>query len=221
MTLRLPFDQLSPADFERLCLWLVRREGFEGVEYLGEVGSEQGRDLLARRDGRLFAFQCKRVKRFNAADARREVAKIRSLPESDQPDELIFLVTRGVRAATRKSTREAWGDAETCHFWCGAELDERVKRHPRVLAEFFHVPGGGEVEDPEVAAYRAWASTRYAGLDLIGLGAGEVKLKLEANMARFVKVIDKSSDIVKPFDRLLARKHEALHRRNRHRTRKV
>jgi hypothetical protein len=25
----LPFDELSPRDFERLCLWLVEREGFE------------------------------------------------------------------------------------------------------------------------------------------------------------------------------------------------
>ena len=25
----LPFDELAPRDFERLCLWLVEREGFE------------------------------------------------------------------------------------------------------------------------------------------------------------------------------------------------
>ena len=24
----LPFDKLSPRDFERLCLWLVKREGY-------------------------------------------------------------------------------------------------------------------------------------------------------------------------------------------------
>ncbi len=185
MNLRLPFNQLSPADFERLCLWLVRREGFRDVEYLGEAGSEQGRDLLARRGGRRFAFQCKRVQRFTAADARHEVAKIRSLPAGDQPEELIFVVTKAVRAATRTSAREAWGDAETCRFWCGAELDERVKRHPKVLAEFFNLGGsrsqGTEAgaEDPAIAAYRDWAAERHAGIDLIGLGAGEVKLRLE------------------------------------------
>ncbi len=137
MRLRLPLDQLSPADFERLCLWLVRREGFEAVEHLGEAGSEQGRDLVARRDGRRFAFQCKRVQRFAAADAKREIEKIRQLPAGEQPDELVFVVTKAVRADARKQAREAWGDDETCHFWCGSELDERVKRHPEVLAEFF------------------------------------------------------------------------------------
>ncbi len=137
MRLRLPLDLLSPADFERLCLWLVRREGFEAVEHLGEAGSEQGRDLVARRDGRRFAFQCKRVQRFAAADAKREIEKIRQLPASEQPDELVFLVTKAVRADARRHARKAWGTEETCHFWCGSELDERVKQHDAILREFF------------------------------------------------------------------------------------
>ena len=35
----LPFHQLSPRDFERLCLWLVQREGFHRAEHLGLAGS--------------------------------------------------------------------------------------------------------------------------------------------------------------------------------------
>jgi hypothetical protein len=30
----LPFDKLSPRDFERLCLWLVEREGDERAEHI-------------------------------------------------------------------------------------------------------------------------------------------------------------------------------------------
>ena len=41
-TQTLPFDKLSPRDFERLCLWLVEREGYEKAEHLGAAGSEQG-----------------------------------------------------------------------------------------------------------------------------------------------------------------------------------
>ena len=37
----LPFDKLSPRDFERLCLWLVEREGYGRAEHLGTAGSEQ------------------------------------------------------------------------------------------------------------------------------------------------------------------------------------
>ncbi len=43
---RLPFGQLDPLKFEELCLWLVRREGYEQAEHLGQSGSEQGRDIV-------------------------------------------------------------------------------------------------------------------------------------------------------------------------------
>jgi len=36
----LPFDKLSPRDFERLCLWLVEREGYERAEHLGAVAMQ-------------------------------------------------------------------------------------------------------------------------------------------------------------------------------------
>ncbi|MCP3961545.1 MAG: SUMF1/EgtB/PvdO family nonheme iron enzyme [bacterium] len=34
-------------------------------------------------------------------------------------------------------------------------------------------------EDPEIAAYRAWADSRYRRLDLIGVGGGDVRLRLD------------------------------------------
>ena len=45
----LPFNKLSPLDFERLCLWLVGREGYARAEHLRLAGSEQGRDVVAWR----------------------------------------------------------------------------------------------------------------------------------------------------------------------------
>jgi len=65
----LPFNKLSPRDFERLCLWLVEREGYKRAEHLGAAGSEQGRDIVAWREGALWAFQCKRVRSFGPKDA--------------------------------------------------------------------------------------------------------------------------------------------------------
>jgi HJR/Mrr/RecB family endonuclease len=50
-------------------LWLVEREGYQRAEHLGAAGSEQGRDIVARREGTLWAFQCKRVQRFGSKDA--------------------------------------------------------------------------------------------------------------------------------------------------------
>jgi hypothetical protein len=48
----LPFEKLAPGDFERLCLWLVEREGYSRIEHLGEAGSEGGRDVVAWKEGK-------------------------------------------------------------------------------------------------------------------------------------------------------------------------
>ena len=55
----LPFDKLSSRDFERLCLWLVEREGYERAKHLGaapglpKVGNavSLGRAQLAVKSG--------------------------------------------------------------------------------------------------------------------------------------------------------------------------
>lgn len=135
----LPFEKLSPLDFERLCLWLVRREGFDPAEHLGEAGSEGGRDVVAWKDGRRFVFQCKRVQAFTAAHAKKEIEKLRKLRADEQPQELVFVVARAVSAEARNAIRAEWGDEETCHFWAGSELDERVKRHPDLVRQFFQL----------------------------------------------------------------------------------
>ena len=133
----LPFERLSPLDFERLGLWLVRREGYEGAEHLGAAGAEQGRDIVARRDGRRVVFICKRVERLAPSGAEREIKKLQSLPAEERPDDLVFLVSASVSVTTRDRARAAWGDQGSCDFWAGVELDELVKRHADILHEFF------------------------------------------------------------------------------------
>ncbi len=139
----LPFDKLSPRDFERLCLWLVEREGYERAEHLGAAGSEQGRDIIAWRGDELWAFQCKRVRNFGPRDALAEAEKVLALPEDQRPAEYVFLVTCDVSANTRQQVRERCAGEMECHFWAGTELDERVKRHPDIVEEFFQADRGG------------------------------------------------------------------------------
>jgi len=173
----LPFGKLSPHDFERLCLWLVRREGYTQAEHLGEAGSEQGRDVLAWKDGRRVAFQCKRVKAFTAATTLAEIAKLHGLPNEEQPDELVFVVSQAVRVETRNAARKAWGDEATCHFWAGNELDEKVKRHPDLLREFFQLP-----PDKTQAAFRH--NLPYASLNTLFQGREEILTRLRETLER-------------------------------------
>ena len=133
----LPFDKLSPADFERLCLRLVEREGYERMEHLGAAGSEQGRDLVAWREGKLWAFQCKRVQHFGPADAEGEVDKVLGLSEDERPAALVFLVACDVSDETRGRARARCAGEMDCDFWALTELDDRVKRHSDIVQEFF------------------------------------------------------------------------------------
>ena len=134
----LPFEKLSPDSFERLCLWLLRREGFGDVEHLGAAGSDQGRDIVATASGRRWAFQCKRVSRFGPSDAIGVIDRILSLPSSEHPDRLVFLATCDISSETRRRCREHYAGFEY-EFWSRTELDERLKRHPDLLDEFFQL----------------------------------------------------------------------------------
>ena len=145
----LPFDKLSARDFERLCLWLVKSEGYERAEHLGAAGREQGRDIIAWREGRLWAFQCKRVQHFGPTDAEAEVDKVLDLPEDLRPVALAFLVVCDVSDETRRRARARAGKME-CHFWAGTELDALVKRYPEIVEEFFQAGYGGAT-GPQVA----------------------------------------------------------------------
>jgi hypothetical protein len=140
----LPFDRLSPRDFERLCLWLVEREGYERAEHLGAAGSEQGRDVIAWDGDKLWAFQCKRVQTFPPKSALAEVDKILALPEDQRPVGLVFIVTCDVSANTRQQARDRCADQIECHFWASTELDQKVKRRPDIVKEFFQVAGSGK-----------------------------------------------------------------------------
>lgn len=141
----LPFDKLSAEDFERLCLWLARREGYEDAEHLGAAGQEGGRDVVARRGDRRVVFQCKRYRSFGPGEAVAVVEKILALPAEERPDELIFVIASNVSAETRKRARQH-AQPMACGFWAGTELDERVKRHGDLLREFFHLdrPAGDD-----------------------------------------------------------------------------
>ncbi len=133
----LPFERLSAGDFERLCLWLVEREGYEGATYIGARGQDGGRDVEAWKNGKRIHFQCKRVQDFQPAQAKTEIDKLRKLPAQHQPDIVHFLLTCNPKASTIDKAREAWGDAATCLFWGRDHLDERVRRHPEVAGNFF------------------------------------------------------------------------------------
>ena len=143
----LPYGELSPVDFERLCLWLVERKGYLRPEHLGAAGSEQGRDVIAYRatdsGEQLWYFQCKRYQSISAAPLIKEVEKYNKLVKGDptkKPFGIVFVTNAVLSADAREKAREfCRKHGYDCEFWARTELDLYVKKHPDIVAEFFDV----------------------------------------------------------------------------------
>jgi tetratricopeptide (TPR) repeat protein len=143
----LPFGQLSPAQFERLCLWLVEREGYLRPEHLGEAGSDKGRDVIAYRVSgsgeQLWYFQCKRYQTISAAKLIEEVEKYNELVKADpteKPFGVVFVTNATLSADARQEVSEFCGKhGYECEFWARTELDMLVKKHTDIVAEFFNL----------------------------------------------------------------------------------
>jgi hypothetical protein len=205
----LPFDALDPSEFERLCLWLVEREGFSRPQHLGDAGGEQGRDLIAYRPAasgeELWYFQCKRRKRVTAPALKAEVDKYGRLAASDpskRPSGVVFVISAVVSSRVRDEVSAYCAShGYSCDFWARTELDMLVKRHPDVVAEFFQAaaapqppavrqlptpPGDFAGRSPELEELDA-AVRGGAGILLLcgmgGVGKTTLALKLAERLA--------------------------------------
>jgi tetratricopeptide (TPR) repeat protein len=200
----LPFSDLSPSDFERMCLWLVEGEGFLRAEQLGEAGTDQGRDIVAFKPSgggeELWYFQCKRHKKITPATLKAEVDKVNRLIASDaakRPACLVFVTSASVSARVREEVAAYCRDAGyECAFWARTELDRRVKGHPDIVAEFFgaaHVqhavalhqlpPPPGDFTGRSVEIDRLTSAAGEGAAHTLGLfgmgGAGKTALALK------------------------------------------
>ena len=136
----LPFSNLSPNDFERLCVWLIERERFDRVDHIGGSGADRGCDILAWRKDSCIAFQCKRVKRFGPSEAKKAIQCAATLIEERLASTFVFVMPCNVSLKTRETAEKHCPDGLCCHFWAGAEFEAKVHRHPDIIQEFFQVP---------------------------------------------------------------------------------
>lgn len=140
----LPFDRLEPRDFERMCLALVKCEGYERVEHIGYTGQDSGRDIEAWLGEKRYIFQCKRVSSFSRSDALSEISKIDTLDKKLRPHTLVFITSCAVTPQTRDAVKLEVASRYSCEFWAITELDEIVWTHKEVLHQFFNLPTATE-----------------------------------------------------------------------------
>ncbi len=144
----LPFSELDPADFERLCVALAREDGEpEACRLYGTRGQAQdGIDLYARlRNGRYATYQCKRYEKVIDSDINNAVAEFRKGDWLSRSERFVFCTSH---AAVRtehseeieRQTSKLGDDGIAFEVWDAEELSVRLKTRPRIVLDFFGRP---------------------------------------------------------------------------------
>ena len=141
----LPFHLLSPEEFERMTLWLIKKRGYLRPQHLGEGGNEQGRDIVAYKPTEsgeeLWYFQCKRYQKIGASTLQAEIDKYNQLAlnaPQRKPVGVVF-VTNAVLTASNEKTVSDYCEKHgyAYEFWPHSVLDMYVKEHSDIINEFF------------------------------------------------------------------------------------
>lgn len=137
-----PFNNLTPSDFERLCLRLIQLEGYSRSEFIRNDSLAGIAAYKTTGNGpELWYFSCKQQVNIDARTFQREVVKCDDLFKKDlkQLPRGIFFITSSavpisVIDAVGKTCRELGYAYE---FWGRDELNFRVRRHPTLVEEYF------------------------------------------------------------------------------------
>ncbi|WP_221452745.1 hypothetical protein [Mucilaginibacter sp. FT3.2] len=132
------FEDRSGAEFERLVFAYVSRlKSWESIEWLGQTGDDDGRDIWGVNEGKSYCYQCANYRSLvlkKITDDIDKLVKINAIPEC-------FTVVCGGRVSVNAraaitSYAAQFGIKET-HIWSGVELEEKLRKDtPGLLKRF-------------------------------------------------------------------------------------
>ena len=143
---KLPFEELSWENFERLCLRLVQFEAnIEHCQLYGERGEKQeGIDIFARQklSTKYRVYQCKRVKNFGPAKIKNAVSKFLGGDWANK-SEMFVLCTQEDFNLTKRA-EEINNQSELLKkksiilvSWDNDQLSMKLKKIPELVDDFF------------------------------------------------------------------------------------
>lgn len=141
----LPFGELDPLDFERLCVVLASEDGDPEVCRLyGTPGQAQdGIDVFARlTNGRYATYQCKRYRKVRVSDIDAAVHAFDAGEWKIRSERFVFCtsqraVATELTASIEQHAARLKGDAIDLEVWDAEELSRRLKSRPKVVLDFF------------------------------------------------------------------------------------
>jgi hypothetical protein len=179
----LPFGELDPADFERLCVALAMEDGEpERCRLYGTPGQAQGGiDLYARLpSGRYATYQCKRYKKLVPSNIRAAVNAFRRGNWLNRSERFVFCTSWSAARTQLADEIEQQAvvlgtDGVELVVWDAEELSARLKTRPRIVLDFFGrawvadfctepLPNSDRLDAAEIAALRAKLREFYGRL---------------------------------------------------------
>jgi HJR/Mrr/RecB family endonuclease len=136
---RLPFYFLGGDMFEHLVFaFLQQTEDWKRIEWLGETGQDQGKDIWAEKDSSTYCFQCANYQQLTFQKITQDIDKL--IRHQTIPDYLIIVcggkVTSGLKQKAI-SYCTAKGIKNVC-VWSGSELEEKIRKQtPGLVQRFF------------------------------------------------------------------------------------
>lgn len=135
------FDDFSGEQFERLAFaFLLRDPELHSVEWIGQSGGDEGRDILAKdAAGDDHVFQCANYARLTFAKIEKDIAKI--IPSKPAKLRYLTVIAGGKVSAELRDKIKAEALAKLglhyCGVWGGREFEERLRYHaPDLLRRF-------------------------------------------------------------------------------------
>jgi hypothetical protein len=149
------FSDLSGREFERLVFaTLLRMYSWHTIDWYGQSGSDNGRDIIGTRDderGRKVSVvvACANWKSFTSAKGISDIDKlVKGL--SKPPYEVIIVTGQSVSSAIKEKCLKhaAALNISVAQVWSGSELEEHLRFHAAsVLQRFFQ---GEELPDEPI-----------------------------------------------------------------------
>jgi hypothetical protein len=146
---RIHFEDFGGQQFERLIFAYVSRQGeWDNVEWLGETGSDGGRDVWGKKEGKTYCYQCANYKKTSLKKITDDIDKLKK--RKIIPDDFTAVCSGAVSAEMRKKivTYAENAGIKKTQVWSGVEFEERLRRDTPDLVRRF-VEGEAFPDDPQ------------------------------------------------------------------------
>lgn len=133
------FDDYSGSQFERLAFaYVLRSKKWDGTpEWIGQVGSDGGRDIWAVFSSESYCYACANFKSPTFTKAKSDIDRLKE--EGHIPNNLVVLFGGSVNAGLRSKIKDygKMAGAKSVEVWSGNEFEEKLRHETPALIKRF------------------------------------------------------------------------------------